>query len=173
MPQAENEKAEGERQREMERPISYEKHSQPSTKMFFSFSKLFFVFVVNLSSLIGALFLLIQAINKRSLWHATYITDILAFDLLFIIRTRKRKVERIRENHAFASHRRLRIRIGSYRIGSVRIVSFGARLTCKTSFHFQHFIFVSVFVFVSPSSSFSHSFLLLFVFFFSISTRCF
>lgn len=171
MPQAEYEKAEGEGDGGGETHLVWETFSAVDKNVFFfSFSKLFFVFVVNLSSLIGALFLLIQAINKRSLWHATYITDILAFDLLFIIRTRKRKVERIRENHAFASHRRLRIRIGSDRIGSVRIVSFGTGLTCKTSFHFQNFIFVSVFV--SPSSSFSHSFLLLFVFC-SISTRCF
>lgn len=81
-----------------------------------------FCLCVNLSSLIGALFLLIQAINKHSLWHATYITDILAFDLLFIIRTRKRKVENPREislwvRTMFASHRIS----NSDRIGTDRI----------------------------------------------------
>lgn len=124
-----------------------------------------FCLCVNLSSLIGALFLLIQAINKHSLWHATYITDILAFDLLFIIRTRKRKVENPREislwvRTMFASHR---ISV-SDRIGSDR-----ARLTCKTSFHFEHFIFVFVFV----SVSLYHSFFVHFVVALDIAVRCF
>lgn len=166
MPQAEYEKGEG----DGEGPISYEKHSQPSTKMFFFFSKLFFVFVVNLSSLIGALFLLIQAINKRSLWHATYITDILAFDLLFIIRTRKRKVERIRENHAFASHRTSNSdRFVSDRFGSYRLER-GLPVKLVSIFNILY-LFLFLFLFLLLLLFFS--FVLVVVRFFSISTRCF
>lgn len=60
----------------------------------------------------------------------------------------------------FASHRIS----DSDRIGSDR-----ARLTCKTSFHFEHFIFV----FVSVSVSLYHSFFVHFVVALGIAVRCF